>query len=182
MNIPSLLDESSGNFISYYDIPGISISERFSPLIGVDLKWKSGLNTKIDYGTGRNLAMSFLNYQLAETRTTDLTITLGYKWKKAPIPFKIGGKKRRLPNDLNLALQTGFNKNETNNFKLDLNQPGTPSMGNTTIQFSPSADYQVNQRLNVKLFLDKRWTIPSTSASYPINYTNAGVTIRFTLQ
>jgi cell surface protein SprA len=182
LNIPSLIDQTSGNFIPYFQVPGISITERFSPLIGVDITWLNGLSTKLDWGKGRNLNMSFLNYQLAETRSTDLTFTLGYKWKKFPIPFKIRGKKRKLKNDVNMSMQIGYNQNETNNFLLDSSLPSTPTQGNTTLQFAPTIDYQVNNRLTVRIFYDKRFTIPATSASFPINYTNAGVTIRFTLQ
>jgi len=174
--------DSSGNFIPYYDVQSISISERFSPLIGIDISWKGGFTTKFDYGKGRNLSLSMLNYQLAETRSTDVTFNFGYKWKKFPIPFKIRGKKRTLKNDINISLQLGYNTNTTQNYRLDQNQPAVPTQGNTIIQISPAIDYQVSNKLSIRLFLDKRFTIPSTSASYPINYTSAGVKIRFTLQ
>lgn len=181
-NLPKVIDQSSGNFITYYDIPGVSISERFSPLIGLDMNWRIGLTTKFEYSQGRNLQMSFLNYQLNETRTRDITLNLGYKWKNAPIPFKIRGKKQRLKNVINCNMQFGVNSNNTSAFRLDSSLPALPTAGNTTIQINPSFDYQVNNRLNVKLFFDRRFTIPATSASFPITYTNAGLTVRFTLQ
>ncbi len=180
--LPNVVDKSSGNFITYYDIPGISISERFSPLIGVDISWRIGLTTRFEYSRGRNLQMSFLNYQLNETRTKDLILNLGYKWKNAPIPFKIRGKKQRLKNPINCNMQFGVNANNTSAFRLDSSLPALPTAGNTTIQINPSFDYQVNSRLNIKLFFDRRYTIPATSASFPITYTNAGLTVRFTLQ
>src|SRR5581483_1232381 len=43
--IPTKIDTLSNNFISYYDIPVIAISEQFSPLIGVDATWRSGITT-----------------------------------------------------------------------------------------------------------------------------------------
>jgi cell surface protein SprA len=180
--IPNVIDQSSGNFVTYYDIPGISINERFSPLIGLDMSWRVGLTTKFEYSSGRNLQMSFLNYQLNETRSRDITLSLGYKWKNAPIPFKIHGKKRRLKNVINCNMQFGVNSNNTSAFRLDSSLPALPTAGNTTIQINPSFDYQVNNRLNIKLFFDRRYTIPATSASFPIIFTNAGLTVRFTLQ
>jgi cell surface protein SprA len=180
--IPNVIDQSSGNFVTYYDIPGISISERFSPLIGIDMSWRIGLTTKFEYSQGRNMQMSFLNYQLNETRSRDITLNMGYKWKNAPIPFKIRGKKQRLKNVINCNMQFGVNSNNTSAFRLDSALPALPTAGNTTIQINPSFDYQVNNRLNIKLFFDRRYTIPATSASFPITYTNAGLTVRFTLQ
>ena len=180
INLPSTIDSVSGNFISFYDIPSIGITEQFSPLIGVDAQWKNNVSTKFEYKKGRNLAMSFLDYQLVESRTSEVTVGLGYKWKNAPIPFKIQGKKKRLKNDLNLKCDVSVSNNITTNYKLD-QAVSTPTQGMKTISISPSAEYMVSNRLNIRLFVDKRYSIPATSASYPIRYTNAGVTIRFTL-
>lgn len=40
INLPSKIDSVSGNFISFYDIPSIGITEQFSPLFGIDAQWK----------------------------------------------------------------------------------------------------------------------------------------------
>ncbi len=178
--IPNIVDSLSGNFVSYYDIPGISISEQFSPLIGVDMTWRNRITTKFSYKKSRMLAMSFLDYRMAETKTSEVTVGLGYKWKNAPIPFKINGKKKRLKNDINIQCNFSFSDNITSNYRLD-QDVAQPTQGMKTISISPAADYMVSSRLNVRLFFDKRYTIPATSASYPIRYTNAGITIRFTL-
>ena len=180
VNFPNKIDSVSGNFISFYDIPSIGVSEQFSPLIGIDAQWKNNLSTKFEYKKGRNLAMSFIDYQLVESRTSEVTVGFGYKWKNAPIPFKIQGKKKRLKNDLNLKCDVSVSNNITTNYKLD-QAVSTPTQGMKTISIAPSAEYMVSNRLNIRLFVDKRYSIPATSASYPIRYTNAGVTIRFTL-
>jgi cell surface protein SprA len=180
INIPNRIDSVSGNFISFFDIPSIGITEQFSPLIGIDAQWKNNVSTKFEYKKGRNLAMSFLDYQLVESRTSEITIGAGYKWKNAPIPFKIQGKKKRLKNDLNLKCDVSLSNNITTNYKLD-QAVSTPTQGMKTISISPSAEYMVNSKLNIRLFVDKRYSIPATSSSYPIRYLNAGVTIRFTL-
>ena len=180
INIPSRIDSVSGNFIPYYDIPGISISEQFSPLLGVNMEWKNRLSTKVEFKKGRTETMSFLDYQLVEARTKEITVGLGYKWKNAPIPWKVQGKKKRLKNDLNLKCDFSLSDNITTNYKLD-QAVSTPTQGMKTVSISPSAEYQVSSKLNVRLFVDKRYSIPATSASYPIRYTNAGVTVRFTL-
>jgi len=65
--------------------------------------------------------------------------------------------------------------------KLDQAVASQPTSGVQTIEFSPAVDYTVNNRLNVRVFFDKRITNPKISSSYPIRYTDGGVTLRFSL-
>ena len=44
-----------------------------------------------------------------------------------------------------------------------------------------SADYVLNQRLNIKAFYDKVITNPFISTTFPGSITNAGFSLRFTL-
>ena len=55
------------------------------------------------------------------------------------------------------------------------------TMGQQIIKLNFSADYVVNQRLNIKLFYDKVITNPFISNTFPSAITNAGFSLRFTL-
>ena len=173
-------DTTQGNFVPLYNIPQVVISEQLSPLIGIDISMKNNLTIKFDFKKSRNLSMSFIDYQLSETRTTEYVIGLGYKVKGLPLPFKFRGKKIRLENDLNFKFDFSYRDNKTLNHKLDQNIT-EPTSGMKSIRISPSIDYIVSNRLNLKLFYDRNRTIPATSASYPITNTQAGITIRFSL-
>lgn len=181
ISYPSKIDSLSGNFISYYDVPAIAITEQFAPLLGIDMTWKNSLTTKIEYKRSRMLSFSFLDYQLTESRTEELTGGIGYKFQNVPIPFKINGKKKRLKNDVSFLMNISYGNNVTVSQKLDQSIPAQATNGVETLSFSPALDYVVNNRLSVRLFFDKRYTIPKISSSYPIRYTDGGVTIRFTL-
>lgn len=178
---PSFRDPTSNNFVSFYDIPVVTISEQFSPLLGIDMTWKNSLTTKLEYKRARNLSFSFLDYQLTESRTSEFTAGLGYKFRHVPIPFKINGKKKTLKNDLNCQLNVSYTDNTVYSQKLDQDVASQPTSGTETITISPAVDYTVNGRLNVRVFFDKRITNPKISTSYPIRYTDGGVTLRFTL-
>lgn len=177
---PKIIDPNSGNFISYFDIPSISLSENFSPLLGLDATWKNSMTTKFEFKKSRNITMSFLDYQLSEMRSSEVTVGFGYRWKNAPIPWKIHGKIRKLKNDLNISTNVSVMNNITRSYRLDQVE-GLPTTGMTMITISPAVDYVVNDRLNLRFFLDKTYNVPATSASYPIKTTNGGVTLRFTL-
>jgi len=178
---PSFHDPTSNNFVSFYDIPVVTISEQFSPLLGIDMTWKNSLTTKLEYKRSRNLSFSFLDYQLTESRTSEFTCGIGYKFQHVPIPFKINGKKKTLKNDLNCQLNVSYTDNTVYSQKLDQVVASQPTSGTEVISISPAVDYTVNGRLNVRVFFDKRITNPKISTSYPIRYTDGGVTLRFTL-
>jgi cell surface protein SprA len=179
--LPSNIDSTSNNFVSYYYMPGVVITEQFNPLIGVDMSWRNSLSTKIEYKKSRNLAFGFADYQLTESRTEEITLGVGYKFRNVPIPFKINGKKKRLKNDLNFQFNATFSDNVVYSQKLDQLIASQPTSGVQIIEFSPSIDYTVSNRLNVRIFFDKRITNPKISSSYPIRYTDGGVTLRFSL-
>ena len=175
-----VIDTLSGNFVSLYEIPNIIISEQLSPLIGIDATWTNSLTTKFDYKKSRTLTMSFIDYQLTETHSTEFTIGVGYKFSGFTLPIKFGGKKPKLDNDLTCRFDMSFRDDITSNFLLDQNI-NQPTGGLRTLSISPTIDYVVNDRFNVQLYFDRQSTKPKISTSYPIITTNAGVKVRFSL-
>ena len=55
------------------------------------------------------------------------------------------------------------------------------TMGQQVIKLNFSADYVVNQRLNLRVFYDKVITNPFISTTFPGAITNVGFSLRFTL-
>ena len=181
-----LVNDQTQNFYSTYEIPDLVINERFSPLIGIDIRMKNDLTARFDWNKSRNLQMSFTDYQLSETNSEEFTIGMGYRVKDFKLPFKLmsipGTKKKTnvMKNDLNFKLDVSFRDDVTINHLLDQEQT-VPTRGSRVIRISPSIDYAVNKFVNVRLFFDRSRTIPKTSASFPITNTQGGVTIRFSL-
>jgi cell surface protein SprA len=180
-NTPSYIDPTSNNFVPYYYLPTIVISEQFSPLLGIDMTWRNTLSTKLEYKRARNLAFSFLDYQLTESRTEEVTFGIGYKFRNVKVPFKVNSKRTTLKNDLNFQMNVTVADNVVYSQKLDQAVASQPTSGVQVIEVSPSVDYTVNNRLNVRMYFDKRITNPKISSSYPIRYTAGGVTLRFSL-
>ncbi len=180
LGYPQRIDTLSGNFNPALQIPQIVINEQLAPLIGLDLTFVNSMTAKFEYKSSRTLTMSFINYQLAEQKNKEFTVGLGYRLKGLTLPFKLKGKKQKLDNDINFKFDFSIRDNETINYKLDQDLE-TPTSGMRTIKISPSIDYVINSRLNIRLFFDRTRTIPKTSQSYPITSVQAGATIRFTL-
>ena len=194
-----------GNYYTRFDIPALTITEQFSPLIGIDIKTINDMTFRVDFKKSRNLDADFQTNVLTENRTTEYVAGFGYRLKDVIIPFLTGKKKKKkgskkstkkaspggrgargansnVPkgNDLNIKFDFSFRDNITINHYLDQDL-AEPTRGTRDISINPSVDYQVNKRLNLRLFFDYRKTVPKTSAAYPITNTAGGITVRFSL-
>lgn len=90
----------TGNYYSRLDIPAITITEQFAPLIGITVKTK-GTDTRgdflfdVEYRKSRdlNLTAGINGATLMEVRSTGMEAGIGYTFKNVVL-FK-GGKKKR---------------------------------------------------------------------------------------
>ena len=126
--------------------------------------------------------MSLIDYQLAENRSTEVTI--GINWRKRGVPIirniKVGKNGMKLDNDVTFKFDFSLRDDATANSKLDQNTAfGTA--GQKVIRISPSIDYVLNSRVNVKLYFEQNKVIPKIATTAPVTNTRAGVQIRISL-
>ncbi len=177
LGYPSFIDSNSGNYVPFFQVPNITINEQFSPLLGVDASIRNGMTARFEYRKSRTVSLSMIDYQVSETRSTEFVIGGGYRVRGLKLPFSVFGIKK-LENDLNVKLDVGIRDDKTSNSYLAQNVEVT-TRGQKVVSISPSIDYIVNDRITLRLFYDRRQSIPYISSSYPITTTKAGVTIRF---
>ncbi len=188
-----ILDLNS-SYYSRFEIPAIVISEQFTPLFGIRSELRNGMAVNVEFKKSRMLSMSFISYQLSETKTTEYVIGLGYRMQNVVIGFlqpknQRQNRRRNPPagqgqqqegSDLNFIVDFSLRDDITINHILDQNV-AEPTRGMKQIQFAPSVDYNITRQLNARLFFNYGRTIPKTSASFPITTTSGGVTITFSL-
>ena len=92
-----------------------------------------------------------------------------------------GGRNNGVGNDLDLQLDVRFANDETRNRYLDQQGVSDPTRGAQSLSISPSAEYEINRQLSLRVFVDYRRQIPKTTNSFPTTNTQAGVTVRFKL-
>ena len=169
------------NFIAEYEIQQITIAEQFAPLLGIDMTFKNGFQTRFEYKRDRALTLAYSNIQVTEVRGVEYTLGLGYRLKNFTLPFiRTGGGKKKLTNDLNLKADFTLRDSKTIIRKL-VEGTNQPSAGAQTISYKFSADYAINDRFTVKAFFDKSANNPFVSSSYPTSFVNSGISLRFTL-
>jgi cell surface protein SprA len=182
VGFPSFRDSITGNYVPYFLVPNVTISEQFSPLIAFDMTFVNQLSARFEYKKSRQLSLSLVDYQLAENRSTEYTI--GMDWRKRGIPFlqniRIGKNGKKLTNDVTFRLDYSLRDDATSNSKLDQNTAfGTG--GQKVVRLAPSIDYVVNNRINLKFYFEQNKMIPKIATTAPVTSTRAGVQVRISL-
>lgn len=194
--IPENIDSVSGNYYPRLSVPELVINESFTPLIGISVQTKSGIDISFDYKRSRTLALSTIGQNLNETRSTDYTFGFGYVIKD----FRFGGQapaqrgdrqpgdtRDRRPGqqsttrDLRILFDVSVRDDRTlqHSWGLDINPRDT--RGQRAVRIAPAVEYDLSRNLSLRVFMDYFRTVPYTTQSYPITNTQAGIRVRFTL-
>ncbi|MEI9942820.1 MAG: cell surface protein SprA [Chitinophagaceae bacterium] len=181
VGFPSFYDTATG-YIPYFLVPNITIAEQFDPLIEVDMTFTNQLQARVEFRKSRQLSLSLIDYQLAENRSTEMS--LGLSWRKKGLPIikniKIGKKGMKLDNDVTFRFDFTMRDDATANSKLD---QGTSfgTAGQKVIRIAPSIDYILNNRVSLKLYFEQNRNIPKVSNAFPITNTRGGLQVRISL-
>jgi cell surface protein SprA len=178
---PRFRDPVSGNYVPYFLIPNITISERMEPLIGLNVTTITQWSIRFEYKKSRLLALSLVDYQLSENNSTEWIVGTSFRKRGLKLPFNIPGlNNNKLSNDLTFRLDVAVRDVYNTNSRLDqTNAYGTGGQKEITLQ--PSVDYVLNSKINLKFFFDQRRATPYISSAPPITNTRAGVNIRIAL-
>ena len=164
------------NWMSLFDVNLVSINEQFNPLISMDMVWANNLTTHWDINRRRDVSLSLVNAQLSETSGNEIVLGLGYRFGNLPIFLK----SKQLNNDINVQFDFSIRKNNTIIRRITENVDQLTA-GEKMMSIKVSADYTFNNRLNLRLFYDRKVDTPYLSLSYPTTNTNFGLSIRYTL-
>ena len=177
LGFPSFFDSVSHNYVPFYQVPNVTISQAFNPLIGFDMSFKNNLTAKFELRKSKMESLSLIDYQVSDNTSTEYVVGAGYRIKGLRLPFTMFGV-QKLKNELIVKLDLGF-RNDISSDNILANNINVVSRGQKVIRISPTVDYSVSQKLTLHFFYDRQQTIPYVSSSYPTTNTRAGVTLRF---
>ena len=168
------------NFIQQYEINTVTVSEQFSPMINVDMNWKSNLTSRFEWRKSRTISLNLTGNQVTDSRINELVVGAGYRFDDVQIVLKSGGGQRTLKSDLNLRLDLSLRDNKTVARKLieDVNQPVA---GIKVMTLGATADYVLSDRFNLQIFADHTMNNPFVANTFPTSNTNFGFSLKFTL-
>ena len=166
---------------SAYDISSVTLTESFSPLIGLNLTMKNSLSVKAEYRKQRNLALNVTSVQLTEGHTNEFVIGAGYTVKNLNFITKNKeGVQKKVSNDLKLQVDLSYKDVKMLLRKIEEGITQASS-GNKVFAIKISADYVLSQKINLQLFYDHQGTTPLISSSYPVKSDNIGLNIKLML-
>ena len=179
-NIPrSTITNDLGEFIPIYVLNQVVISERFAPLIGIDVLTKDRLNIAFSFNKERNLGLNFSNAQVTEQKSNDFGINIGYTKAGIKIPFKIQGQQKTLKNDVQFRMDAKVV--DTRQIQRKIEEKSTLTNGNINLQIRPTISYLINQNLNITFYFDRTINDPLVTTAYKRSSTAFGGQLRFNL-
>lgn len=160
----------------------INVERQFNPLLGIQLTWRSGLGTDLQYSSSKITSFSLSNTNVIENRSQSLRFTARYSKRGFTLPFF-----PRLQNTLDMSLTVAYVDQLQLTYRLNqdvqevLSQPIDPSLrnpslytpqapnerGDVRIDITPLVGYQFSQA--VKATLEYRYSqlIPKSTGVFP---------------
>ncbi len=167
---------------SPYNISSVTITEKFAPLIGVDVTMHNNMTLNAEYRNSRTLTLNSSAGQLVEANTTSFVIGAGYKIANFASVLKMkGGKQQGVSNDLTLNLDFQLNNNNALIRKISDNTAQATS-GTRTLNIKFTANYQMSKRVTLGAYFDHEVNTPLVSTTaYPTTSTNFGFSFNMNL-
>jgi cell surface protein SprA len=163
-----------------YEIASVTLTEGFSPLIGLDATLLNNITAGSKYSKTRTINLNVTSYQMVEAFADDLTVSLGYKYAEFNKILKLK-KKGDFSNDLTVRLDYTYRKALSLIRKLDDGYTQA-TQGTISRMMQFSADYAFNQKVTLRAFYDLQINEPLVSSSaFPTSNSNYGVSIQISL-
>ena len=177
----TLVSDTSNLKSKYTFQQGVSLVERLTPVLGVDVTMKNGLTLKLEHKRDRNITMFMNTFQMIEQRNKEWVIGAGFVTKGVKLPIKYRGSRIFLENNLNFRFDLSIRDGVTVRRDIELGT-NTAQAGNRIFSIKPNIDYKINDNTNLRMFYNRTLTEPKNSQSFRSAITDFGVSLRYTLQ
>lgn len=166
---------------SPFDISSVSLTEQFSPLIGINAVMNNSMTAKAEYRKQRTMALNLSSTQLIDASSDEFVIGMGYLLKDFDVILKLkSNKQSKVKNDLKLSADLSYKDIKTLLRKVQDNITQASS-GNKMFTLKVLADYVFSSKVNIQLFYDREMNTPLISSSFPVSSSNFGVSFKFLL-
>jgi cell surface protein SprA len=168
-----------GSLVPIFTSQQVVLTERFSPLVGVNIRTTNSWNFNMDYSMERNVALNLSNIQVTERSASDVNITVGYTKAGVKIPFRIRGRKETLPNELRFNM--GLRISDSKTVQRRIAEESIVTDGIKIYRLSPTVEYNISDALQVSFYFERNLNEPRVTTSFLNARTAFGGRIRFSL-
>nr|WP_143756515.1 cell surface protein SprA [Chryseobacterium sp. RU37D] len=168
------------DYINPFTFAQVGYVENFSPLIGVDVTMRNNMQFGIQYNRLRTLLLGLVNHTLTEDSNSEYVVRVGYIIRN----FRLGmtnvrGRGKGKGSDLNIRGDFSLRDSKTSitNILLDDSQV---TGGQKLMNIKISADYNVSENLNLRVFYEQMTSKYKISTAFPLSTIRAGISATFT--
>lgn len=176
-------DELTGQPIpsSPYNISSVAITERFAPLLGVNVTFKNDIRLSAEYRDQRTVTLNSAAGQVVEATQKGITVGAGYKIVGFNSFLKIKNKQAGFSNDLTVNADFSFMHNQALIRRIESNYT-QPTSGTKTLNMNFTASYAVSRRLTISAYFDHQVNTPLvTTSAYPTTNSSYGLSMNLSL-
>ncbi|WP_414847656.1 cell surface protein SprA [Chryseobacterium sp. IT-36CA2] len=173
--------KNEGDKINPYTFAQVGYVESFSPLIGVDVTMRNNMQFRIEYNKTRMMVLGLVNQTLTEDANTEYRVGLGYIIRN----FRLGTANirgrgtRGKGSDLNIRGDISLRDSKTSIMNILLNDAQVTG-GQRLMNIKLSADYNVSENLNLRVFYEQMTSKYKISTAFPLSTIRAGISATFT--
>jgi cell surface protein SprA len=181
--IHDVLDSDPNSYTipsSPYNIGCATITESFSPLLGIDVTTKDNILFKVEYKRARTLSLDMSSTELVESTNNEWVVGSGYKIKDFNMILRLKQKQTKVKNDLTLRGDLSIKSIQVLIRQIDQNI-SQPTSGSEALTLKMTANYVFSEKVNICLYYDRMTNTPLISSSYPTISSDFGVTFKFLL-
>lgn len=173
--------KNAGDKINPYTFAQVGYVESFSPLIGIDVTMRNNMQFGIQYNKTRMMVLGLVNQTLTEDANTEYVVRLGYIIRN----FRLGTANirgrgtRGKGSDLNIRGDISLRDSKTSIMNILLNDAQVTG-GQRLMNIKLSADYNVSENLNLRVFYEQMTSKYKISTAFPLSTIRAGISATFT--
>ena len=169
----------NGELVPVYLAQQLVLSETMAPFIGIAMRTKDNWDVNFDYSRERNIALNLSNIQVTEQSSKSITLQIGFAKTGVEIPFRINGRKEKLPNELTFNM--GMTISDSRTVQRRIGEESIVTDGIRIFRLSPTLNYTISDALQVGLYFDRNVNEPRVSSSFLNTRTSFGGRIKFSL-
>ena len=139
---------------------------------------RNNMQLRAQMNKDRTYLLGLVNNTLTEDDSKEYIIGLGYIIKDFKLKMNIGGKMKTMKSDLNIRGDISIRDSKTTIRNILLNDSQVTG-GQTLLGVKISADYNMSENLNIRLFYDQLMTKYKISTAFPLSTIRAGISATF---
>lgn len=172
--------EKNENYVNPLLYGTAVLSNRFEPLLGLDLTLRNHLQLSAAYSKGRDINLVFSTKNLIENNNKQWTLGFGYIFKNLKFKMRFRGKKKIIKNDLNLSTQ--FKITDTQSIYRKITENLSQELGGQRkIDLNMTVSYNLSKNFQMTAFFEYMFNKYRKSTAYPHTTLNSGIKILFKL-